>query len=423
MLQRILFAIESILYGGILIALLSTSGATPSRGARDDVHRFTRAIEFDYLDWTLDALASKLGQAAIGTPFYFDEPSRHQVVLDYLQVMDEILGKERYLEWIYTDPAVSDPGQASAELRADLAVLYTRQGQLAPLAESILQQQVTAVLTDIGLAPAGQPLPPVSFHISPLPWHLVISPRDRIQQETAVSLLPDLAIDRIDALEEQVDAALDVSSLVVPIGGLGSYPTMIMRTTDLGWLADTIAHEWIHNWLTFHPLGLNYNASPELRTMNETTASIAGAEIASLVLERYYPELLTDSGSKAIAIPFDPIGPGELPRPTFDFRKEMHITRIHVDELLAAGDIDAAETYMEERRQFFWENGYAIRKLNQAYFAFYGAYADVPGGPAGQDPVGPAVRALRARSASLADFLKTMAGMNSFEDLQKVLAR
>ncbi len=50
------------------------------------------------------------------------------------------------------------------------------------------------------------------------------------------------------------------------------------------------------------------------------------------------------------------------------------------DELLAAGKIEEAEAYMEARRQVFWDNGYAIRKLNQAYFAFYGAYADVPGG-------------------------------------------
>ena len=84
----------------------------------------------------------------------------------------------------------------------------------------------------------------------------------------------------------------------------------------------------------------------------------------------------------------------------------MHITRVHVDELLAAGKVTEAETFMEQRRLFFWENGYAIRKLNQAYFAFYGAYADVPGGAAGEDPVGPAVRALRAQSASLTVFLK-----------------
>jgi hypothetical protein len=73
---------------------------------------------------------------------------------------------------------------------------------------------------------------------------------------------------------------------------------------------------------------------------------------------------------------------------------------------------------MEARREIFWQNGYAIRKLNQAYFAFYGAYADVPGGAAGEDPVGPAVRALRSQSASLADFVNRISWMTSFQELQ-----
>jgi hypothetical protein len=93
-----------------------------------------------------------------------------------------------------------------------------------------------------------------------------------------------------------------------------------------------------------------------------------------------------------------------------------------VDEYLAEGKITQAETYMVQRRQFFWDNGYAIRKLNQAYFAFYGAYADVPGGAAGEDPVGPAVRALRLRSSSLTSFLETIAQMSSFRQLQDALA-
>jgi hypothetical protein len=100
----------------------------------------------------------------------------------------------------------------------------------------------------------------------------------------------------------------------------------------------------------------------------------------------------------------------------------MHTTRVHVDELLAAGKVKEAETYMEQRRQVFWDNGYAIRKLNQAYFAFYGAYADVPGGAAGEDPVGPAVRTLRSRSSSLLAFLETIAQMSSFRQLQDALA-
>ena len=76
---------------------------------------------------------------------------------------------------------------------------------------------------------------------------------------------------------------------------------------------------------------------------------------------------------------------------------------------------------MEQRRQIFVKNGYLIRKLNQAYFAFNGAYADVPGGAAGEDPVGPAVRALRAKSKTLADFVNSIAWMTSFQQLQQAI--
>ena len=36
----------------------------------------------------------------------------------------------------------------------------------------------------------------------------------------------------------------------------------------------------------------------------------------------------------------------------------------------------------------FFDNGIHIRKINQAYFAFYGTYAD---GPASSNPVGPKI--------------------------------
>jgi hypothetical protein len=109
--------------------------------------------------------------------------------------------------------------------------------------------------------------------------------------------------------------------------------------------------------------------------------------------------------------------------PAFDFNSEMRTTRVRVDDLLAAGNIQEAETYMEARRVFFRENGYLIRKLNQAYFAFYGAYADQPGGgAAGADPVGAAVRQLRAQSPSLGDFLNRISWMWSVDQLYEAAA-
>jgi len=99
----------------------------------------------------------------------------------------------------------------------------------------------------------------------------------------------------------------------------------------------------------------------------------------------------------------------------------MRETRLRVDALLAEGKIEEAERYMEARRLVFWEHGYHIRRLNQAYFAFHGAYADEPGGPAGDDPVGEAVRQLWARIASPAEFLRLVSRVRSFEELQGLL--
>ena len=124
---------------------------------------------------------------------------------------------------------------------------------------------------------------------------LVISPRNHIEQIASISIETDLPIEEIFALESRVDAGLDVSSLAVNIGGVGVYPTMVMRSTDLNWVLSTVAHEWIHNYLTLRPLGMLYGETPELRSMNETTASIAGNEIGGLVIKRFYPELISAS--------------------------------------------------------------------------------------------------------------------------------
>lgn len=421
-LSRLLRGVETALYFIFLALLLGGSDFILSEDPQERIRRYARAVEFDYFGWTLDAISVKLGQAALDTPAYFDESARRQVVTDYLQLTHQILTDEYNLELIYADPSIPDPVTASADLRARLNKAYARQRSLAPLAEAVLEEQISALLADLDLATLGQPLPPIAFHISPLPYHLIISPRDRIEQITSLSLLPDLTLDRQVEIEDQVAAALDVSTLVVPVGGIATYPTMVMRTTSLDWLANVISHEWTHNWLSLRPLGINYNASPELRTMNETTASIAGTEISILFMKRYYPDLAAAYGLETISASQAPVPPGGFPRPVFDYWSEMHTTRVHVDELLAEGKVEEAEAYMEMRRQVFWENGYHIRKLNQAFFAFYGAYADVEGGMAGEDPVGPAVRALRAQSASLTEFLKTIAAMSSFEELQKAVS-
>ncbi len=105
----------------------------------------------------------------------------------------------------------------------------------------------------------------------------------------------------------------------------------------------------------------------------------------------------------------------------FDFQKEMYQTRIIVDELLEQNKIEEAEQFMEVRRKIFWDEGYQIRKINQAYFAFYGSYANEPFSAAGADPVGNNVRKLRARSIDLKTFIQKISWMSSYGQLEQLV--
>jgi hypothetical protein len=415
-----LYRFLNLVFYLLLCSLLLTSSVPLPLERIERVQEYTHRIEYDFFSWVADASWIKLQQAALGSPHYIDSAERKEIVLEYFQLMEKVLFAEWELDQIYSDPEITNPDLESVDLRERLDLLYAEQRDLAPFAESVLEAQVSVILTEASLTSGGQPLPQPLYHISPLPTALIISPRETIVQEKNIMLLADFPVDQRNALEENITKDLDYSALVVPVGGVGIYPTMGMRSTNLPWTVDTIAHEWAHNYLTWHPLGWNYDTSPELRTMNETTASIVGGEIAEILLARFYPEYLTAKRSPVhlLSLNQPSRSPDEAP---FDYRAEMHQTRLRADELLAEGKIDEAESYMEERREFMWENGYPIRKLNQAYFAFYGAYADVPGGAAGTDPVGPAVRTLREQSDSLADFLHTIMMLNSYEKLEEMV--
>ncbi len=422
--QRIRTAWRILRFVVLLISVLFILGGSivPPRGLSSQVRAETRSIEFAFGTWTLDAVGQKLSNWGLNLHRFISPEEQRQLVLAYLDQVRRVQTLNVELLLIYTDPSIDDPDQASLSLGEELARAEERLAELAPAAESILQSQLMTIVRDTGLGFLGQVFPPSLYQTSDPPHSLIVSPRNEIRQALDVSLSPALNADEKDDLEVFVLDELDHSALVVPVGGIGTYPTMVMQTADLVWLTEVIAHEWVHNFLTLRPLGMNYYTSSELRTINETTASLAGKELGWMLLEKYYPEFVPP---EVIATNKETSGVGveaELDPPAFDFRGEMRTTRVEVDQLLADGAIEEAEAYMEARREFFWENGYAIRKLNQAYFAFYGAYNDVPGGgAAGEDPVGPAVVAYRSQFDGLADFLKAISWVDSFEALSERL--
>ena len=404
----------------ILVAFVVTLGGEGSTRdpIEDGVEVATADVRFDFVEWEVGATWAKFVHWLLQPQRYMHEPERSEFVREYSDLVFRVKDLEGEIEVVYADPAVADPDRETADARQQLASLRELATAHQLTAESIFEEQVGVVLAQERLGFVLHPFPPVGLHFTPPPRLLVVSHRDRIEMIRQEELEAGLDVARQEAIEEEVDTNLGVSSLVVGIGGMSAWPSMVIEWPNIGWAMEVTAHEWTHHYLSLYPLGWEYTHNQETRTINETTATIVGNEVGLEVLTRYYPDLVPP--------PPEPTGSeqsDDLPAepPAFDFRAEMYQTRVEVDRLLGEGVLDEAERYMEERRQFFMENGYRIRKLNQAYFAFHGSYAAEPGA-AGEDPIGPAVRELREQSGNLRTFLRRVSGITTLEELLAALA-
>jgi hypothetical protein len=254
----------------------------------------------------------------------------------------------------------------------------------------------------------------VDFEFEDPPYVLIISPRDRIAEEKATLLRNNLTLEEAQRLESDAEATSDnVSALVVPTGGIGAYPAIIEPSDNYLDVLQVASHEWLHGYLYFHPLGAHYFENDTLRTINETVADIAGQEMGSLVAAAYPLEAPTPSPAPA---------PSPSPQPAQDnvnVDQVLRQLRLAVDSLLAEGKVTDAETLMEQTRQFLADHGHYCRKINQAFFAFYGLYGTTG---ASSSPIGPELEALRKKSASLGDFIRAVSQIKSEADLNRLLA-
>ena len=503
------------------------------------------------------------------------------------------------------------------ELRREQAKLRERQSGRRPGVEAALEGAVADALRSLGFGGmiGGGVFPPVDTVLAGSPTVLVISPRDRIARLEDVILQTGLTAGQRASVEAAVEQDANRAALVVNTGGIAFYPSIAAPDGGLDYTLEIVAHEWVHHWLWFRPLGRRYFQGGDITAINETVADIAGKEISALARQRLPDGALpasspvqsdagkqsdtgggsggapapstpvqsdggkqsdagglsgggsapsspvqSDGGKESDAgglsggapVPSSPVqsdggkesdagglsgsapapstpgqsdggkqsdagglsgggpapstpgqsdggkesdagglsggGPapstpgqsdggkqsdtgggsggapatsspvqsdggkqsdagglsGGAPAPSslvqsdggkqsdaggqsggapaaggFDFSAEMRATRVRVDGLLAAGEVAGAEAYMEERRRVFVANGYYIRRLNQAYFAFYGTYAT--SGAAGVSVVGEQVAELRRRSASLGEFLRTAAQFTGTQDLRDYL--
>ncbi|MCG2769055.1 MAG: hypothetical protein L6435_11835, partial [Anaerolineae bacterium] len=345
-----------------------------------------------------------------------DASGSKQSVLAYLDTAGRMGALEGHIERtiiLSTNRAAAYTSVAS--LQEEVEGLRAAQEEKRPSVERILEKQVTQVLAEAELGWLGLALPPLAFQFTEPPYNLILSPRDEIRQRMSMTLIPSLSLETREALETTLEGELlNTSALIDGIGGFSTWPTMVIDRASLPWILNTIAHEWVHTYLIGFPLGRHYWSSSDATAINETVADIVGNEVGRKALERYYPGLVPPPPLQRPPTPAHPL-PKPDP-PALSFGEEMRITRERVDFLLAEGKVTEAEEYMEERRRFLLENGYFIRRLNQAYFAFHGTYRTSAAAPT-EDPIGPRLFGLREETPDLASFLRAVRGMRTLDDL------
>ena len=391
----------------------------------------TARYRFDLVAWELMNLPDKWSRK-LWIILPWNSRSREERIAelrDYFQIGGEIRTVRRQLERRDSSPSREEVGlDLAASQRRDevelgllerLDELRDRQSDMKARVEATLESEVGAVLSDEGLrSRVGLIFPPVDVALSRPPKVLVLSLRDRIEKTKTVLLKPGMEVADMEALEGKFLDEQDLAALVVDIGGVATYPTTVRNDASLRHAAVTAAHEWLHTYWFFRPLGWNMFDSSEMNTLNETAASLAGRELGNRIYqaitgeeveELSEPEPADPSGDEAL------VGEAGKDEEGFDFNREMRRTRLRVDELLSEGQVVRAERYMEERRLLFVENGCHIRKLNQAFFAFNGTYGNNPGSIS---PIGGEVEQLRSATDSLRDFIKTMARFGSVQEFR-----
>ena len=393
----------------ILVGLLGGS-CLPTRDFDSQLGSIVKLYRFSIVEWEFKTILDGIKQSIFSREGKVEGDSG--VVTKYFSFVERIKTVKSEIEAINSGNEQGD----LAALEAELNILDGQKAALEDRVERIIKKQIKEALAQQGIFnPIDKYIrlkvsfPPLSFKLEKPPYLLVISPRDRIERVRTITLQPSLSLKEIEDIEAKVDK-LGVSSLVVELGGLSTYPSFVTDDANARFVINTATDEWLHQYLVFTPLGFLYlldltgvSKNYEIATMNETLVSMVSKEIGSIVYEKYYSWY--ESGARH----------NQVAESGFDFNREMREIRKTVDKYLARGEIEQAEEFMEQKRQYLASMGYYIRKLNQAYFAFHGAYADRP---AFISPIGLELKELRSQSASLKDFLNTVAAMTSRQELR-----
>ncbi|HIO64533.1 MAG TPA: hypothetical protein EYN37_09940, partial [Dehalococcoidia bacterium] len=413
-----------------LVMLLLVTWLVPVGDKRSDTAAVQVSLDHTYglVSWEFENFFDKwrhrVWTALPWTPT--SEADRRRALDRYVVLVDELRIAKDLLSEASSENGSDQGNVSNAQLAVD-RLIAERDG-LRDGVEEFLEQAVADAIRSAEVDLVGSFVwPPVDFRIDSPPKLLVTSPRDVIRRDEDVLIDPEISIDDIEKIENELAEVANISALVLQTGGLASYPNVI-PTADLKRLLDVAAHEWLHAYLVFNPLGRAYFDGGDIRVMNETLADIFGQEIGLRVYseitgEPYVAPVRPETAMRNTESK-NPDGPDgsdsdeETGADDFDFNRFMAETRARTDELLEEGLMDEAESYMESRRIELLDHGHTIRKINQAYFAFHNTYAE---SPSSTSPIARYLWDLRDQVDTVGELVKLLRPLGTYKEFELLL--
>ena len=395
-----------------LALLVLAAGHSDSRPSTLDLT--VNPYRYSLVSWEVSHFLDKWVHKVADLMPWTSEPSRQERI-DQAKTFFDLGQRQRELERTLLSPVPGTVDSVSEDqaqlLSSELEDIVTQRERIRSTVEETIESEVSAVLSQEGFASRiGLIFPPVDTVFSRSPGVLVLSPRDRIERLETILMKPGLNDETRNQIENRIFQAEDLAALVESSGGVAVYPSVVSESGGLHHAIVITAHEWLHHWFFFQPLGQHFWDNSQMTTLNETAATLGGRAIGDQAFTAMTGEMVVRGAEP----------PPTQDDDTFNFDGAMRETRLRTEELLAEGKIEEAEAYMEERRQFIADNGRFIRKINQAFFAFHGSYAT---SAASISPIDEQLGELRRSTDSLEDFIKSVATFASYEEFLDHLER
>ena len=245
--------------------------------------------------------------------------SREQDTRDYFEVnteMAHVRGRLRHA-------AALDLHEETARMQALLDETEAQADSLLGGAEETIESYISAVAIEEGLGVLGDMVfPPVDVRLTQPPTLLIVSPRERIERKHDALLRADVKLSEREAVEYRILREDNLSALVEDIGGLATYPASVANGHPMRWTVQAAAHEWLHHYFFFKPLGQHIYDDDDMFQLNETIANVVGKEMGGRAFEMMSEDFLAQRETSTGA----PTNGDRLP--PFDFAAEMRQTRL-----------------------------------------------------------------------------------------------